>query len=72
MKINLSSEQIRTARINAGLTQKEAAGLIYATERAWSSWESESGSKRRMPPGLFELFLIKTGQHDEYVTSFIT
>lgn len=51
-------EEIRAARKQRGLTQREAAALIYATQSAWEDWEQ---GRRRMHRGLFELFRIKTG-----------
>ncbi len=49
---------IRAAREAAGLTQTAAAALIYSSLRAWQQWEKEGD--RRMHPGLFELFLLKS------------
>jgi len=49
-------EAIRAARAASGLTQTEAARLIYASMRAWQQWES---GERPMHPGLFELFRLK-------------
>lgn len=55
--------QIVAARERAGLTQTEAAEKIYATLRTWQNWETtDPAENRRMHPGLFELFCIKTGQ----------
>lgn len=58
--------EIREARESVGMTQTEAAQVIYSTLRAWQEWEAEpredSTAGRRMHPGLFELFLIKTGK----------
>ena len=54
---NPSPEDVAAARTVAGLTQRQAADLIYGTESAWRSWES---GLRRMHPGLWELFKIKT------------
>ena len=56
--------QIRAAREKAGLTQQQAADLIHATLRAWQCWEAPAGTPaaRRMHVGLYELFLLKTGQ----------
>lgn len=51
--------EIAAARATAGLTQTEAAEKIHGTLRSWQDYE---GGQRRMHPGLFELFLIKTGQ----------
>ena len=41
------------------LTQTQAAHLVHASLRSWQQWEA---GDRAMPPGLFELFMIKTGQ----------
>lgn len=56
-----SATDIRAARKAAGLTQGQAAALIYSTLRAWQGWEAgaESDSGRRMHPGLWELFNLK-------------
>lgn len=50
---------IREARMAAGLTQTEAAQTVSASLRGWQQWEA---GDRTMPPGLFELFMLKTGQ----------
>ena len=59
-----SPAQVRAAREAAGITQSEAAAKIHGTLRAWQNYEADEGmpEHRRMHPGLFELFLIKTGQ----------
>ncbi len=56
---NPSPESILQAREAAGLSQSEAGALIYSGLRSWQHWE---WGTRRMHPGLFELFLKKTGQ----------
>ncbi|HEY0294887.1 MAG TPA: XRE family transcriptional regulator [Bordetella sp.] len=56
---NPTSSVIRRARIAADLTQTEAAETVRASLRAWQQWEA---GDRAMPPGLFELFMLKTGQ----------
>lgn len=56
---NPGAEEVRAAREAAGLTQTEAARLIYCTLRAWQDWE---GGQRRMHPGLWELWQIKIGE----------
>jgi DNA-binding transcriptional regulator YiaG len=56
---NPTPAEILAARTTAELTQTEAAAKIGGTLRAWQDYE---GGQRRMHPGLFELFLIKTGQ----------
>ena len=54
--------EIRAAREAAGLTQTEAAELVRGTLRAWQGWEAPAGQPdaRRMHPGLWELFQLKT------------
>jgi DNA-binding transcriptional regulator YiaG len=55
-----SPENIRTARVNAGLTQQEAAELVHRADSArWREWES---GRHRMDSSVWELFLLKTGQ----------
>ena len=54
-----TAAQILAARTAAGLTQTEAAALILSTLRTWQDWEAGA---RRMHPGLYQLFAIKTGQ----------
>ena len=65
---NPTPDEIRAARKLSGLTQREAAELIYASQSAWEDWEQ---GRRRMPPGLFELFRIKTGKRQGSATSCI-
>lgn len=57
-KINPTAKQVTDARRNAGLTQQEAAALIYCSMRAWQQWEA---GERRMHGAMWELFQIKTG-----------
>ena len=50
---------VLAARKAAGLTQEEAAALIYRTKRNWQQWE---GGERAMDAALFELFQAKAGR----------
>ena len=52
---------VKSARISAGLTQKQAAELIHKKLLAWQRYES---GDRAMDAAYWELFLIKTGQAD--------
>ncbi|MCW5287482.1 helix-turn-helix domain-containing protein [Verminephrobacter eiseniae] len=54
--------EVWAARERSGLTQTEAAALVHGTLRAWQGWEAPEGepAARRMHPGLWELFQIKT------------
>lgn len=56
-------KNLRDARLTLGYTQKEAAALVHVTTRAWQLWEA---GHRRMPPGLWELCVIKVGLHPTY------
>lgn len=49
-------QQIVAARVAAGLTQTEAARLVYCSLRAWQQWEA---GDRTMQAGLWELFRTK-------------
>ena len=64
---NPAPEEVAAARAAAGLTQRQAADLVRGTEAAWRAWES---GLRRMPPGLWELFNLKTGKFmlPEFIT----
>jgi len=61
---NPTPAEIIAAREAARLTQTEAGARVRARLRSWQHWEATPGTEehRNMPPGLFELFLIKTGQ----------
>ena len=56
-----SPDEIVGMRINARLTQKQAATLVHSSEKSWRNWESDESlqSHRRMHPAIWELFLIK-------------
>lgn len=58
---NPTPEQVKQARLNAGLTQAQAAAVIYKKLLAWQRYES---GDRSMDAAYWELFLIKTGQTD--------
>lgn len=62
-----SPEEVRAARTRAGLTQDQAARLISAAAqqpyRTWQGYEAVKGRRIAMPPAVWELFLLKTGQH---------
>jgi putative transcriptional regulator len=54
---------IKSARLAMGYTQKEAAGLVHVSLRAWQLWEA---GDRKMPPAAWELCVIKCGMHPLY------
>lgn len=53
---NPKPEEIKAAREASGLTQTEAANLVYSTLRTWQDWEAGIA---RMHAGLWELFKLK-------------
>jgi len=55
--------RLKTVRTAFGYTQKEAAAMAHVSLRAWQLWES---GQRKMPPGLWELCVIKAGLHPLY------
>ena len=58
---NPTPAEVRAAREAAGLTQEQAAALVHASKRNWQQWEAEEGTNtRRMHPGLWELFRLKS------------
>lgn len=57
--------EIRAARQAVGLTQGQAADVVHSPSyRTWQDWEL---GKASMPIGLWELFLLKTGQMQMHV-----
>jgi putative transcriptional regulator len=50
--------EIKLAREAAGLTQTQAARLIYSGLRTWQQWEAGT---RRMHPAMIEIFRLKVG-----------
>ncbi|MEI2416237.1 hypothetical protein V8Z80_08635 [Orrella sp. JC864] len=53
-----SPEEVRAARGSVGHTQTQAANTVFITLNAWQRYEQ---GDRRMPPGLRELYSLKTG-----------
>ncbi len=53
---NPTAAEIRASREAAGLSQTDAAALVYSGLRTWQHWES---GDRRMHPAIWELFVIK-------------
>lgn len=51
-----SREMVKQTRLAFGLTQTQAAELVYASLSAWQRWEQGS---RGISPALWELFLLK-------------
>lgn len=51
-------EEIITARQSVGLTQGDAAAIVYTTDRHWSNWER---GVSKMPRSSWRLFRLLTG-----------
>lgn len=47
-------QEIRRARLEAGLTQEQAARIVCSKRLAWARWES---GERKMHPVLFWYFV---------------
>ncbi len=70
-----SGEELKAARLGAGLSQIEAAALLgYPVQagsrgglqsRTWQALESSS-DPRNMPGPIFALFLLLTDQHKQF------
>jgi DNA-binding XRE family transcriptional regulator len=56
-------EQLKSTRKALGYTQREAALMVHVSLRAWQLWEA---GHRKMPPGIWELCVIKAGLHPLY------
>jgi transcriptional regulator with XRE-family HTH domain len=54
----ITAEDLKAARRKSGLTQSEAAKLVYTVIDNWQNWEQ---GRYPMLPALYELFLFKTG-----------
>jgi DNA (cytosine-5)-methyltransferase 1 len=52
-------QQIKQARKEAGLTQKQAGELVHVEVRTWQKWEY---GERPMSAAVWELFNLKINQ----------
>lgn len=66
--VSPTPEQIKQARMEAGLTQTTAGQLIYKSCRAWQQYEK---GDRAMDLALFELFIIKVGVYKEILMAYM-
>jgi len=59
-----SPEQVKRTREDAGLSQAQAAALVYVDHDSWRQWEKPRIQKnaRGMRAAIWELFLIKVGE----------
>lgn len=57
----IAPDQVRAARLRAGLTQEQAAYLVHLSSAVrWSEYER---GVRQIDPARWELFLLLTNQH---------
>ena len=71
-----SGDQLKAARLAAGLSQVQAAELMgYSVQagsrgglqsRTWQAMESPSGDRNMQGP-VFAMFLLLTGQHPDFL-----
>ena len=67
--------EIKAARVNAGLTQTEAARLVSSAKskvvNTWQGYESDASldGYRSIPLASWELFLLLTDQHPRWSLS---
>lgn len=54
--MNPTPEEIKAARLAAGLSQLAAARRVYCGETTWQNWELGT---RKMHPAFWELFNMK-------------
>lgn len=55
---NPKSEEVLAARVAAGLTQAQAAAVVYVTLNGWQRWEY---GERPMHPAFWALFRLRVG-----------
>jgi len=55
----IGPDEVKAARTASGLTQAEAAAVVYTSINNWQNWEQ---GRYFMVPAVYELFLLKTGQ----------
>lgn len=60
---------IKAAREAAGLSAREAAGLVGVTTLTWQRWEGQSRRATEIPYAHWNLFLLLTGKHPVFVLS---
>ena len=67
--MNYTPTKLRRLLKQQGLTQKAAADLIGVSEAAVRKWATSAKSPhhREMPTPAWEMLLLKTGEHPEYL-----
>ncbi|MEQ1968237.1 hypothetical protein ABLA30_14705 [Xenorhabdus nematophila] len=66
MKNKPTPEQVKKARIAAGLTLKEAAEIFGYQLVSWQQKEGAGKTTRSLTVGEYEYLLLLAGSHSEY------
>lgn len=61
------AEQVKQARLAAGLSAREAGELIGVSGLSWQRWEGQSSRQTKIPYAAWQLFLLLTGQHPDFI-----
>ena len=61
-----NAEQVKQARLAAGLSAREAGELVGVSGLTWQRWEGQSSRQTEIPYAAWQLFLLRTNQHPEY------
>lgn len=56
--MNMTPQELKEARIAAGLSPMQAAALVHVDKRTWQRYEAGTS---HIPGAIVELFAIKTG-----------
>jgi len=66
MEIIMTPEEIRSARMALGLTQKECGARFGYSLRGWQGKEATGKDGRKLAKGEEELLLLLIGKHPNY------
>ena len=57
-----TAQEVRLARRETGLTQRQAGKMVHSGARTWRKWETSPSKddNRQMPAAVWDLFLIKS------------
>ena len=64
-----TADQVKKARLAAGLSAREAGEMVGVSGLTWQRWEGQSSRTTEIPYAAWQLFLLRTGQHPEYQLS---
>jgi hypothetical protein len=62
----ITAEQVKKARLAAGLSARGAGELVGVSGLTWQRWEGQSSRQTEIPYAAWQLFLMLTSQHPEY------